>query len=87
MRIVYNLEKVLATPPLNGLILPGITRQSVLDLAKEWDELRVEERDFTMDELIDLNDNNRVSFKKRTVYNYSHIILLFVVQSKIYIKI
>lgn len=78
---MYNLEKVLATPPLNGLILPGITRQSVLELVKEWDELRVEERDFTMDELIDLNDNNRVS------YNYSDIILLFVVQSKIYIKI
>jgi hypothetical protein len=43
------------------MILPGITRQSVLDLAKEWDEFRVEERNFTMDELIELNKNNKVS--------------------------
>ncbi|XP_060853369.1 branched-chain-amino-acid aminotransferase, cytosolic [Rhopalosiphum padi] len=55
-----NGEKVLATPPLNGMILPGITRQSVLDLAKEWDEFRVEERNFTMDELIELNKNNKI---------------------------
>lgn len=26
----------LATPPLDGTILPGITRQSVLDLARSW---------------------------------------------------
>jgi branched-chain amino acid aminotransferase len=26
----------LITPPLNGLILPGVTRQSILDLANTW---------------------------------------------------
>lgn len=26
----------LVTPPLNGLILPGINRQSILDLAHDW---------------------------------------------------
>lgn len=26
----------LVTPPLNGLILPGVTRQSVLDLGRSW---------------------------------------------------
>lgn len=26
----------LATPPLDGTILPGVTRQSVLDLARSW---------------------------------------------------
>lgn len=61
MFCLYLTEKVLATPPLNGMILPGITRQSVLDLTKEWDEFRVEERNFTMDELIELNENNQVS--------------------------
>ena len=30
------LEKELVTPPLDGLILPGVTRMSLLDLAKEW---------------------------------------------------
>lgn len=26
----------LITPPLNGIILPGINRQSILDLARYW---------------------------------------------------
>ncbi|KAI2666319.1 Branched-chain-amino-acid aminotransferase, cytosolic [Labeo rohita] len=30
-------EKELVTPPLDGVILPGVTRQSLLDLAREWE--------------------------------------------------
>lgn len=26
----------IVTPPLNGLILPGVTRQSILDLGRTW---------------------------------------------------
>ena len=26
----------LVTPPLNGIILPGVTRQSILDLGRTW---------------------------------------------------
>lgn len=29
-------EYELATPPLDGIILPGVTRQSILDLARKW---------------------------------------------------
>ncbi|ETE68876.1 Branched-chain-amino-acid aminotransferase, cytosolic, partial [Ophiophagus hannah] len=29
-------EDELATPPLDGIILPGVTRQSILDLARKW---------------------------------------------------
>jgi branched-chain amino acid aminotransferase len=29
-------ETELVTPPLNGLILPGVTRQSILDLGRTW---------------------------------------------------
>ncbi|KAK2565396.1 Branched-chain-amino-acid aminotransferase [Acropora cervicornis] len=29
-------DKELITPPLNGLILPGITRKSLLEMAKNW---------------------------------------------------
>lgn len=37
MRILSNLVKELVTPPINdGLILPGVTRRSILDLTKEW---------------------------------------------------
>ncbi|XP_016052875.1 PREDICTED: branched-chain-amino-acid aminotransferase, cytosolic isoform X2 [Miniopterus natalensis] len=31
-----NGEEELATPPLDGIILPGVTRQSILDLARKW---------------------------------------------------
>jgi len=55
-----NGDKVLVTPSLNGLILPGITRQSILDLTRKWNEFSVEERVITMDELIELNNNNQI---------------------------
>lgn len=29
-------SRELVTPPLNGLIVPGVTRQSILELAKHW---------------------------------------------------
>ena len=42
----------LVTAPLErGDILPGVTRQSVLDLCREWGDFKVSERTFTMDEL------------------------------------
>jgi len=41
----------LVTAPLDGTILAGVTRQSVLDLANEWGQLTVSERTFTMPEL------------------------------------
>ncbi|XP_074995174.1 branched-chain-amino-acid aminotransferase, mitochondrial-like isoform X3 [Calonectris borealis] len=36
-------ELELVTPPLDGLILPGVTRQSLLELAREWGEFGVRE--------------------------------------------
>ncbi|XP_076153434.1 branched-chain-amino-acid aminotransferase, cytosolic isoform X6 [Alosa pseudoharengus] len=44
-------EEELATPPLDGIILPGITRQSILELAGKWKELKVCERYLTMSDL------------------------------------
>ena len=42
----------LVTPPLDtGVILPGITRRSVIELTKEWDEFEVNERRITMGEV------------------------------------
>ena len=29
-------ELELVTPPLDGLILPGVIRQSLLEMAREW---------------------------------------------------
>uniref|UniRef100_A0A336LH67 Branched-chain-amino-acid aminotransferase n=1 Tax=Culicoides sonorensis TaxID=179676 RepID=A0A336LH67_CULSO len=41
-------ERELITPELNGLILPGITRDSILCLAREWGQCRVTEGKITM---------------------------------------
>ncbi|KAI8872373.1 branched-chain amino acid aminotransferase II [Ramicandelaber brevisporus] len=36
-------EKELITPPLDGMILPGVTRDSILQLARQWGEFKVTE--------------------------------------------
>ncbi|XP_077414382.1 branched-chain-amino-acid aminotransferase, mitochondrial [Vanacampus margaritifer] len=55
-----NGEKELLTPPLDGIILPGVTRQSLLDLARTWDEFKVTERTMGMKELLDALNAGRV---------------------------
>ncbi|XP_072158476.1 branched-chain-amino-acid aminotransferase, cytosolic isoform X1 [Bemisia tabaci] len=50
----------LSTPPLNGLILPGVTRASILDLAREWNEFDVSERFLTMSDIVKLRSENRL---------------------------
>lgn len=53
-------EEELATPPLDGIILPGVTRQSILELAQQWGEFKVCERHLTMDDLATALEGNRV---------------------------
>ncbi|XP_053977866.1 branched-chain-amino-acid aminotransferase, cytosolic [Hylaeus volcanicus] len=54
-------DKELITPPLsNGLILPGITRKSILAVAREWNQFKVTERTFCMDEVCQLLSENRL---------------------------
>uniref|UniRef100_A0AAY4BBU6 Branched-chain-amino-acid aminotransferase n=1 Tax=Denticeps clupeoides TaxID=299321 RepID=A0AAY4BBU6_9TELE len=54
-------EEELATPPLDGIILPGITRQSILELALKWDRFKVSERYLTMGDLQRALKENRVT--------------------------
>ena len=56
-----NGEKELVTPPLSGLILPGIIRSSVLDLAREHKRTLISERNINMKELIYHLEKGRVS--------------------------
>ncbi|KAK3102307.1 hypothetical protein FSP39_010377 [Pinctada imbricata] len=53
-------EKELITAPLNGLILPGITRKSLLELARGWGEYKVSEREYTMGDIVKGLKENRV---------------------------
>lgn len=54
-------ERELRTPPLNGLILPGITRDSILQMARQWGKFTVTEKPFTMGEIVQLVKEERVS--------------------------
>ncbi|ETO17755.1 branched-chain amino acid aminotransferase [Reticulomyxa filosa] len=45
-------EKELITCPLDGTILPGVTRDSILQIARKWNEFKVTERHFTMPEVV-----------------------------------
>eukprot|EP00753_Platysulcus_tardus_P006623 PLAT14364.1.p1 GENE.PLAT14364.1~~PLAT14364.1.p1 ORF type:complete len:411 (-),score=163.70 PLAT14364.1:170-1330(-) len=54
-------EKELVTPPLSmGTILPGVTRQSVLDLAHSWGDVKVSEREFTIHDVVEAIKAERV---------------------------
>ena len=52
MNIFFYFENALVTPSLSGSILPGITRDSVIKIAKNWG-IKVEERMLEIDEVID----------------------------------
>ena len=51
MNICFVKDGALITPPLGGTILPGITRDSVLKLARHWG-MTVEERRISIDEVM-----------------------------------
>jgi len=53
-------EKELITAPLDGQILPGITRKSILELTREWKEFKVSEADWTIDSLVQALNDGRV---------------------------
>jgi branched-chain amino acid aminotransferase len=50
----------LLTPPLDGTILPGVTRDSILSLSREWKEFEVKESPVTMNEIIQASRENRI---------------------------
>ncbi|TVQ99588.1 MAG: branched-chain amino acid aminotransferase [Desulfovibrionales bacterium] len=52
MNIFFRIGDTLITPPLTGSILPGITRDSVLALAKKWG-MEVQERLIDIQECVD----------------------------------
>jgi len=50
--IFFVIENELVTPPLGGSILPGVTRDSVIQIARSWN-ISVSERPISIDELVD----------------------------------
>eukprot|EP00542_Grammatophora_oceanica_P022296 CAMPEP_0194042572 /NCGR_PEP_ID=MMETSP0009_2-20130614/14332_1 /TAXON_ID=210454 /ORGANISM="Grammatophora oceanica, Strain CCMP 410" /LENGTH=395 /DNA_ID=CAMNT_0038686465 /DNA_START=216 /DNA_END=1400 /DNA_ORIENTATION=+ len=54
-------RKELVTAPLDrGDILPGVTRASILELSRMWNEFDVSERSLTMPEVVEAADDGRL---------------------------
>jgi branched-chain amino acid aminotransferase len=59
MNIFFMMDGELYTPPLNGTILPGVTRDSVIQLAQSWG-IPVHERPIAIDEVFKAIDSGRM---------------------------
>lgn len=56
MNIMVKIGDEIATPALNGAILAGVTRDSILTLMRDWG-LKVSERAISIDEVIEASKN------------------------------
>lgn len=59
MNIFFAIGDEIITPELNGSILSGITRDSVIELARSWD-MNVVERKISIDEVYDAHANGQL---------------------------
>ena len=60
MNIFFIINGELVTPNLSGSILPGITRYSVIDLAKKWG-MTVSERKIGIEEIFEAHANGQLT--------------------------
>lgn len=52
MNIFFQIHDTVVTPALNGSILPGVTRDSVIALCRQW-KIPLEERRISVDEVVE----------------------------------
>jgi branched-chain amino acid aminotransferase len=74
MNVMFVIDNTLVTPALSDSILAGITRDSVLKLARHWG-MNVEERKISVKELVDALEQGRVkeAFGAGTAATIAHI--------------
>ncbi len=77
MNVMFVIGNKLITAPSGNTILDGITRKSVLTLAREWG-MDVEERKVSVIEVVDAIKNNTLkeAFGTGTAATIAHIALL-----------
>jgi branched-chain amino acid aminotransferase len=56
MNLFFLIGEELITPPLEGTILPGVTRDSVIHLARDWG-IKPSERRLSIDEVFASSKN------------------------------
>ena len=52
MNVMFKIDNKIITAPCDGTVLPGVTRDSILHILKEWG-YEVEERHLSLDELME----------------------------------
>ncbi|WP_462252828.1 branched-chain amino acid aminotransferase [Ekhidna sp.] len=77
MNIMFVINDTLITPPTSDSILPGITRESALILARNWG-IKVDERPIKVDEIIEAIENGSLTeaFGIGTAATVSHIAVI-----------
>ncbi|MBQ6901723.1 MAG: aminotransferase class IV, partial [Oscillospiraceae bacterium] len=59
MNIFFKIDGKIVTPELSGSILPGITRNSVIQVCKSWG-YEVEERKISVEELLEAQKSGKL---------------------------
>ncbi len=74
MNIMLVMDNKLVTPPTSGTILEGVTRDSILEMARHWG-YPVEERKLTVTEVLEAIQNGQVqeAFGAGTAATVAHI--------------
>ena len=77
MNVMFVIGDTLVTPPTSNTILSGITRDSVLTLARDWG-MKVEERRINIDELVSASEKGLLkdAFGTGTAATIAHIALI-----------
>ncbi len=60
MNIMFVIDGKLITPSLSGSILPGVTRNSIIEIVRSWD-MPVEERPISVDELVEAAQSGKLT--------------------------
>lgn len=59
MNVFFKIDGEIVTPALNGSILPGITRDSIIQVLKHWN-LPIVERRITIEEIFTAHENGKL---------------------------
>ena len=60
MNVMFLIDDTIVTAPLEGSVLPGVTRDSIIHILKDWG-YKVEERELSIDELMEAGRNGKLT--------------------------
>ena len=74
MNVMFVIDGKVVTAPLEGSVLPGVTRDSIIHILKDWG-YEVEERELSIDELMAAGRNGKLTeaFGTGTAAVISHV--------------